>query len=252
MANRSIKGYGWRPDFPDHRDYLFAHRLKKKLQLLPHKADLRSFMPPVQDQGDLGSCTAHATVGMLEYNAIVNGKNFTALSRLFTYYNARATEGSVDSDSGAMLRDVISSLAGSGVCPETDWVYDITQFAVKPTDQAYTDALPNKISVYARLNGLDDMLSCLADNHPFVFGFTVYDSFESDEVARTGVLALPQPTESVLGGHAVCAVGYDRDAQVLIVRNSWGPDWGQAGYFTMPFGYVTDNNLSDDFWTVRV
>ncbi len=220
---------------------------------VPRKADLRALMPPIQDQGNLGSCTAHATVAMLEHNVIEIGQPLVPLSRLFTYYSARAIEGSVDSDTGAMLRDVISGLATNGVCPESEWPYDITQFSVKPPQAAFDDAAASgKISVYARLNGQDDMLVCLASGHPFVFGFTVYDYFETDEMAATGLLKLPEPTESVLGGHAVCAVGYDLDQEVLIVRNSYGPTWGQAGHFLMPLAYATNTNLADDFWTVRV
>jgi C1A family cysteine protease len=249
--SRTIQGYGWRPDLPDHRDFKFSLTMKTPTPV-PPKVDLRALMPPIQDQGDLGSCTAHATVALLEHNTITIGQPLEPLSRLFTYYNARAVENSTASDTGAMLRDVISSLAADGVCPETDWPYDPTQFAAKPTDAAYTDAATKKISVYARLNGLDDMLVCLASGHPFVFGFTVYTTFESDQVASTGLLSVPATSESALGGHAVCAVGYDTDAQVLIVRNSWGPTWGQAGHFMMPFDYVTNANLADDFWTVRV
>jgi C1A family cysteine protease len=249
--SRTIQRYGWRPDLPDHRDFKFALTMKTATPV-PRKADLRALMPPIQDQGQLGSCTAHATVAMLEHNTIEIGQPLVPLSRLFTYYNARAVESATASDSGAMLRDVISSLAADGVCPETDWPYDITQFAVKPSDTAYTDATTAKISVYARLNDQDDMLVCLASGHPFVFGFTVYDYFETDEMATTGVLKLPEANESVLGGHAVCAVGYDLDLGVLIVRNSYGPTWGQAGHFTMPLAYATNTNLADDFWTVRV
>jgi C1A family cysteine protease len=83
-------------------------------------------------------------------------------------------------------------------------------------------------------------------------GFSVYAAFESAAVAQTGKLNLPAPTEALLGGHAVLAVGYDDPSQRFIVRNSWGPDWGQAGYFTMPYAYLLDENLSDDFWTIRV
>lgn len=248
---RNIKKYGWRPDLPDHRDFRYSLTMKPPTKV-PPKVDLRALLPPVQNQGDLGACTAHATVAMLEHNQIEIGQPLTPLSRLFAYYNARAIENSADSDSGAMLRDVISCLASQGVCPETDWPYDPAQFAVRPPDVCYTDATNAKISVYARLNTLDDMLVCLASGHPFVFGFTVYESFESDDVATTGVVNLPGSSERVLGGHAVCAVGYDQAAARLIVRNSWGDTWGQAGYFTMPFDYVTNTNLADDFWAVQV
>ena len=106
---------------------------------------------------------------------------------------------------------------------------------------------------YQRVNrALSQFKGCLASGYPFVFGFTVYDSFESAQVARTGNVPMPQPAEKVAGGHAVLAVGYDDQKQWFIVRNSWGPHWGIQGYFTMPYQYLLDENLSDDFWTVRL
>ena len=98
---------------------------------------------------------------------------------------------------------------------------------------------------------LADMKGCLASGYPFVFGFTVYDSFESQQVAQSGVLSMPAAGEAVAGGHAVLAVGYDDSKSMFIIRNSWGSGWGLAGYFYMPYAYLLDNNLSDDFWTIR-
>nr|MDQ6913620.1 C1 family peptidase [Verrucomicrobiota bacterium] len=112
-------------------------------------------------------------------------------------------------------------------------------------------AKKHRITTYRRLNLLDEMRTCLADGFPFVFGFTVYDSFESAAVAQSGVVNLPLPKEKVIGGHAVMAVGYNDAQQRFIIRNSWNTDWGMKGYFTMPYEYLSDRNLSDDFWTVR-
>lgn len=251
--SRSVKYYGWRPDVPDHRDFHYGAVLHAQETLpIPDTMDLRSVMPPVQDQGEVGSCTAHAAVAVLEHNMIVQQIPFIPRSRLFAYFNARAAEGAQDGDNGATLRDMVSSLASFGVCNEDIWPYDTNQVLVKPTDTCYASAAPNKIRLYARLNTLDDMLTCLAAGHPFIFGFTVYESFESDAVAASGLLSLPALSESAVGGHAVCAAGYDRIKKLLLVRNSWSPAWGQGGYFWMPFDYATNRNLSDDFWTIRL
>jgi C1A family cysteine protease len=160
-------------------------------------------------------------------------------------------EGTVKSDSGAMIRDGIKTLKKQGVCSEIKWPYVISKFAVKPKSACYKEALNHQITSYHRILTLNEMRACLAEEFPFVFGFTVYESFESQEVARTGIVNMPQPNEGTLGGHAVLAVGYDDSEKRFIVRNSWGTDWGQKGYFTIPYDYVADRNLSDDFWTIR-
>jgi len=243
-------GYGWTPDLPDHRDLLFE-QIRPPIAALPPSADLRPTCPPIENQGQLGSCTANALVGALEFLEIKDGIKLVDLSRLFIYYDERMIEHTVKSDSGAQIRDGIKTLAQQGVCPEKEWPYNIAKFAVKPTAKCYTDALQHKITTYHRILTLNDMKTCLAAGFPFVFGFTVYESFETPQVAKTGILNMPQPGEKVMGGHAVVAVGYDDAQQRFIIRNSWGTNWGQQGYFTMPYQYLDDRNLSDDFWTIR-
>ncbi|HTX99294.1 MAG TPA: C1 family peptidase [Bacteroidota bacterium] len=246
----TIRGYGWVPDLPDQRDFLYRS-IRVAPPVLPHQVDLRSLCSPVENQGNLGSCTANALAGALEFLELKNKKPLVDLSRLFIYYNERVLEHTVKTDSGAMLRDGIKTLAKQGVCREKIWPYVVSKFAVKPTAKCYKEALTHTITSYHRILTLDEMLECLAEGYPFVFGFTVYESFESSAVAQSGVVQMPQPGERVLGGHAVMAAGYDDAARRIIVRNSWGPDWGMGGYFTMPFDYISDRNLSDDFWTIR-
>ncbi|MFZ1081298.1 MAG: C1 family peptidase [Candidatus Kryptoniota bacterium] len=243
-------GYGWLADLPDHRDLLFD-QIRPAIAALPPSIDLRPTCPPVENQGQLGSCTANALVGGLEFLELKDSIKLVDLSRLFIYYDERLIEHTVKSDSGAQIRDGIKTLAKQGVCPEKEWPYNIAKFAVKPTAACYKDALQHKISTYHRILTLNDMRTCLASGFPFVFGFTVYESFESPQVAQTGIVNMPQPGEKVLGGHAVLAVGYDDSQQRFIVRNSWGTTWGQKGYFTIPYAYLSDRNLSDDFWTIR-
>ncbi|PPV05090.1 cysteine protease [Xanthomonas bromi] len=245
----SLRLYGWKPDLPDHRDHSYA--MPRPRAALPRHIDLRATCSAVEDQGQLGSCTANALVGALEFLERKDGLKATDLSRLFVYYNERELDGTVTQDAGSQLRTGIKTLAHQGVCAEALWPYDITQFAKRPPPKAYTQAEHHRITDYMRLNTLGDMQSCLADGYPFVFGFSVYESFESKEVAKTGVVNRPGSHEQMLGGHAVLAVGYDDASQRLIVRNSWGTAWGQKGYFTIPYSYVTDRNLADDLWTIR-
>lgn len=247
-----IKRYGWVADLPDHRDHIYSAPVQV-VTSLPTKVDLISQCPAVYDQGQLGSCTANAIAGAIEFDLMKEKKKDFMPSRLFIYYNERDIEGTVDSDSGAQIRDGIKSIASQGDCPENEWSYDISKFAQKPPQKCYADALKHKAVQYQRITRtLNQMKGCLASGYPFVFGFTVYDSFEGEEVAKTGQLNMPSAGENVVGGHAVLAVGYDDTQNRFIVRNSWGSSWAMKGYFTMPYGYLLDQNLSDDLWTVRV
>jgi C1A family cysteine protease len=246
------KHYGWVPDLPDHRDQLYSAPLVK-LATFPSKEDLRPKCPPVYDQGQLGSCTANAIAAAVQFDLMKENKPVFQPSRLFIYYNERVIEGTVNSDSGAQIRDGIKSIVHQGDAPEKDWPYDIAKFMDKPPAKAYTDAKKHEAVSYQRVaQTLAQMKGCLASGYPFVFGFTVYESFESQHVASTGVVPMPSPSEKTVGGHAVMAVGYDDSQQRFIVRNSWGTGWGMAGYFTIPYAYLTQSDLSDDFWTIRV
>ncbi|HMF11082.1 MAG TPA: C1 family peptidase [Gemmataceae bacterium] len=246
-----IKRYGWVRDLPDQRDHVYSAPLVA-LPKLPEKVDLRPQCPPVYNQGELGSCTANALAAAVQFGELKEKqKSPFAPSRLFIYYNERVLEHTVASDSGAQLRDGMKTLAKQGVCPEADWPYDIAKFADKPPEKCFLEATDHKVTVYQRLvQNLTQMKGCLASGFPFVFGFTVYDSFESPQVAKTGIVPLPNTGEQVLGGHAVMAVGYDDGQHVFIVRNSWGDAWGMKGYCAMPYSYLTQADLSSDFWTV--
>jgi C1A family cysteine protease len=249
--SKEKKGYGWTPDLPDHRDHMYAAPAKV-LTSLPTNIDMRPQCPPIYDQETLGSCTANAIAGAVEFDLIKEKKQDFIPSRLFIYYNERVIEGTVNSDSGAQNRDGIKSVAKQGVCPEKEWPYDINEFTVKPSPKCYADALKTRATSYSRVSRtLNQMKGCLASGYPFVIGFTVYESFESQQVANTGIVPMPSPGEAVVGGHAVLVVGYDDSQNRFICRNSWGTGWGMKGYFTMPYAYLLEQNLSDDFWTIR-
>jgi C1A family cysteine protease len=248
-----IKRLGWVPDLPDMRDHLFA-AAPSVLTALPPSVDLSAKFPAPYDQGQLGSCTGNAIAGAIQFERrkqLVN-PDFIP-SRLFIYYNERVIENTVNYDSGAQIRDGIKSVAKQGVCMEATWPYTISKFTKKPPAAAYKEASKYTVSSYSRVVAtLNQLKGCLAAGFPFVFGFTVYDSFEGDKVAKTGIVPMPASNEKVVGGHAVLAVGYNDAQQRFLIRNSWGTAWGQKGYFTMPYAYLTDSNLADDFWTIRL
>lgn len=246
-----MKRYGWLPDRPDHRDRRL--RLAPRADGLPTSADVRKWCPPVWNQGDIGSCTAHAVGAAMQFDEIKRGDPTTFTpSRLYIYYYSRLSEGTQDSDSGAMIRDVVKTVNTEGVCHEIFWPYDTTKFAVEPDQNARIKA-SDKALAYQRLDNTDlyQLRACLAGGLPFVFGFTVYESFESEDVAKTGIVNLPSSSESSMGGHAVLAVGYDDASKRFMVRNSWGDQWGIRGYFTIPYAYLTTPDLADDFWVIQ-
>lgn len=245
-------GYGWVRDLPDSRDFLYAAPLVRLAKGLPPSVDLRPKCPPVYDQGQLGSCTGNGIAATIEFDQRKSGATEFMPSRLFIYYNERVMEGTVAQDSGAQIRDGVKSVATLGAPSETDWPYDIKQFAQKPPAKAYSDAKKDLVTSYARVaQNLSQMQGCLAEGYPFVFGFTVYESFEGNEVAKTGIVPMPSPGEHVMGGHCVVAVGYDNAKRVFIIRNSWGAGWGIKGYCLMPYEYLLNPNLASDFWTIR-
>jgi C1A family cysteine protease len=251
---RNVLRYGWVPDLPDRRDYLYAAPAPC-LAKLPPKIDLRAQCPKtIYDQGQLGSCTGNAIACAIQFDRRKQKlKPDFVPSRLFIYYNERVIEGTVASDCGAQIRDGIKCVAKLGDCPEPEWPYDIARFAEKPGAKCYRDALKYKAVQYQRVvQTLNQMKGCLASGYPFVFGFSVYESFEGPEVAKSGVVSMPASCEKQLGGHAVIAVGYDDKDQRFLIRNSWGAKWGKRGYFTMPYAYLTDDNLAADFWTIRI
>jgi C1A family cysteine protease len=220
--------------------------------ILPPIVDLRLKCPAVYDQGDLGSCTANAIGGAYQYNEIKqNSKNIFVPSRLFIYYNERKMEGSINDDAGACIADGVASVHNVGVCDEKEWPYVPSKFAVAPSQTLYKKALNHKSGQYKRIQqNLSQIKTALAASSPVIFGMNVYESFESDSVAKTGVVPMPSSTDECLGGHAVLIVGYRDTDRKFIVRNSWGPTWGDKGYFYLPYQYVTDPNICSDFWTI--
>jgi C1A family cysteine protease len=228
------------PFSPKHRVYTL------KLQAVPSSVDLRGQCSPVFDQGQQGSCTAHAIVGLREFMEIKAGKTLISLSRAFLYYEERLKEGTQDQDAGAMPGDGMDTLENIGVCPATEMPYSDSDFTTAPTAQDVTDAAPYKIIAYHRLSTAEDCKDALANGQPVVIGIQVYDSFEN---STGGIIPMPDVNnEQLQGGHCMLMVGYDDSKQTFIVRNSWGEIWGDNGYCYIPYAYLADNTLCSDMW----
>lgn len=252
--------YGWKPDLPDHRDYLYNITGKRITILKTTNNRTTLVMPPVVDQGELGSCTGNGSAGvcnLLFLNGHVQNKAAVSpvpFSRLFAYYNARRIEGTVNEDSGAQIRDVIKGIVKYGICSEASLPYDISQFTLKPTFSDYREGKKFIAESYERLDNTDiyQLVDCLIKGYPFILGFSVYESFESATVAKTGIVPMPKKSEKLLGGHCVYCIDYDAEKKGFWCVNSWGENWGQKGLFFMPQAYLTNTNLADDFWTIKI
>lgn len=246
---RKIARLGWIRDPLDPRDKKFS--VAEPIPL-PPSVTLSNDQQTVFDQGQLGSCTANAIAGAIDF---ARQKQAPVVeqdpSRLFIYYNERVAEGSVNSDCGAVIRDGIKSVASIGVPPESMWPYDPSKFAVQPPPECYAAALRTKVLSYASVpQDLTSLKTCLALGFPFVFGFVVYEEFESETVAQTGIVPTPSPSDTPIGGHAVLCVGYHDSTSRFRARNSWGPSWGQGGFFEIGYDYLTNPQLASDFWQI--
>lgn len=254
---------GYRPDTADQRDHLFAlsYPAPATEPVLPRAVDLRRLYPndimPPYDQGRCGSCVGNAIAFCFDFTARRQGEQGYLPSRLFIYYGAREIENTIASDAGCEIRNGIKVVASLGAPPEALWTYDIAKFAAKPKLAAYTAGASRLAVEYTRVNNVrssQEIRAALSAGLPVVLGMSVYGSFESVATAMTGFVTMPQPTEPMLGGHCMVAVGYRPSADgppEFIVRNSWGSRWGDHGYCYIPEAYLTDDNLTSDLWALR-
>jgi C1A family cysteine protease len=243
----SIPKYHWVRDKVDARDYAY------QLTATPPKSvvDLRVYCSPIEDQGNLGSCTGNAVAGAIELLDKRGGRTLD-VSRLFIYYYERLLEGTVNYDSGAYIRDGIRATNKYGAPLESLWPYDISKFRMAPTTAAINDASRRKVTLYERAIDFNACIDSLNNGFPVIVGFDVYSSFETASVARTGMMPYPNVNrESLLGGHAVLLVGYNNSTQRFTVRNSWGTNWGDRGYFYMPYQVIQNTRMSGDFWVIK-
>lgn len=223
---------------------------------LPKSINLIPGCSPVTDQKSLGSCVANALgSGLREFLMLKNKQPLIRVSRLFLYYYERLIEGTVDEDAGAEIKSGMIVLKKVGVCPENMDPYDIAKFKEVPTQQEIAEAAKYKIAEYTLLKSLNDIKKCLAEGYPVAFGMDCYSQFMSEECRKTGVVKMPAPGEKSLGGHCVLAVGFEdrvdwRGGGYVLVRNSWGPEFGLKGYFKLSYSYFL-KNLAWDYWTAR-
>lgn len=249
--------FGWKPSPPDFRDLHYTAskfitaKLPSSVNLL--KPTMPAPMEPAMNQEQLGSCGPFSASAHLIYDQFHYLNAAIMPSQLFIYYNARSIMGTVSQDSGVDNRSLMKSLAQFGWCDYDLWDYSGYQdkFKQKPPENCYAQAANRKIDQYLSVpQTLDQMKGCIAEGFPFIFGFTVYDSFMSDAVARTGVVPMPLRNERVRGGHDVMFYGYNDQTQRFLFRNSWN-GWGNQGGGEMPYAYAQNPNLSNDFWTIR-
>ena len=247
---------GWKPSRPDHRDQL------RKLQP-PGTTPPASFLDMsvklvpalgVYDQGTVGDCTANmglAAFRWLYWKAGVT--NIPQFSRFYQYAKTRYDEGTpLTEDSGASIRDAVAALHLHGACPEALWpsTDDALGWQQAPTPECDGAAQQHETLSYHPLYTLTEIKQQIANWWPVCFGFSVPESFMSAQVAQTGVALYPGKNEQMVGGHAVLAIGYDDAKGGVLCLNSWGPDWGLAGTFYLPYGYFTDG-LASDFWVMQ-
>jgi C1A family cysteine protease len=242
-----IPKFHWKTDKPDKRDYLY----KPTTVMMPSNIDLRPYCSPVENQGNLGSCTGQAIAGAIELLNKRAGRTLD-ISRLFIYYYERLIEGTVNYDSGAYIRDGIKACYTYGAPLESLWPYNISKFKIKPNALAIADARTRKVTLYERAIDFNAVKDALANGYPVTIGFKVYSSFTGSSIAKTGVMSYPNVlSEKLLGGHAVLIVGYNDATQQFIVRNSWGSNWGDKGYFYMPYRVIQNTSMSGDFWVIK-
>ena len=239
-----------KPSKPDPRDLkVAASRLAAALP----RADLTALNPPAYDQGQAGLCFSHAGARCFDTEYFTHVRKFMTPSRLFLGIMTRSDEGTLNQDAGATLRGTVKAMVKYGICPESKCPYDVTKMFKLPTKALMTAAEKFQvIKYYSIANGdLETMRRALSSGYDVMFGARIFTSFESDKVARTGILPMPAASEGSLGGHALTCLGFDDSKRMFLVMNSWSEKWGLKGAFWMPYAYFEARlGLVFDLWVV--
>ena len=220
---------------------------------LPPEVDLRPNCSPVEDQGNVGSCTANSIVGALEYLQIASGAPMTDLSRLFVYYNARRFSDCERVDCGASMPHAMASLLAFGACPEVVWPYDEARWSLKPEDVCYQNTMRFEGLHYASVSPNDERKYVLASGLPIIFGMRVPQRLLMVIGGETGHMFPPKDGnwEQAASGHAMLIVGYSDTKHAWLVRNSWGTDYGIDGHVWIDYHVMDRYGFGPNaFWTV--
>ena len=248
---KPTRKYALRRQEYDKRDHAYSDAYQPALKL-PIRTDLRSLAPPAWDQGTVGTCHAEMTCAAMCVARGQAGLPYLDPSVLFSAYTTRALEGHANEDSGATIRSTFKAAAAFGVCSSETWPYIVARLCVRPTPKSYAEAKLHEAIQYQFLSqSAAELRGALANGHVWGFGITVYESFESAQVARTGLVPMPKPTEQALGGHALLCVGYDDLRARFLIRNSWGTGWGIDGHCWMPYSYILNPNLAFNHGTIQ-
>jgi C1A family cysteine protease len=251
----------WKPSLK--QKFGFKYKNIKSTSSFGNSVDLRELCAPIKDQGQHGACSGFSSSVATEFLELMElDKNspvpqvyhkslFEPVSPAFIYNNERLFEGTFPQDAGAStLADACKCLTLKGVCRESTFPYTDVNLVTVPDEAAYAEAANHRVPIAYELQGENDLLSCLSEGFPFIFGIVVYESFMNSSVMNTGYVPMPMDFEQVIGGHALCCVGYELNV-AWIFQNSWGMSWGDRGFGYLPWDYLLDPQLSDDFFTLR-
>lgn len=242
--------YGCNNDCKDKRDFQYTPQKEICLERI---FTLCKKMPPILNQGKLGSCAINSICNVIRYCEMIEDKDYSKqLSSLFVYYNVRNMEGNVNEDSGAQIRNVLKSINTHGACYEKTWPNNITQFAEKPTPSCYKEGKDHRTIRYERITqDITHIKYAIQSGFPVVFGLSVFESIEQKSVIKFGIIPFPLNGSKKIGNHCAICCGWDDSRRLFTIMNSWGTNWGDNGYGYISYDYLSNPNFARDFWKIN-